>query len=142
MKKGFTLLELLVVIAIIAILASVGLGSYTRSQAKARDARRRSDLKEIQNAAEQYYAVNGSYPTNYTTELAEYFSDKQFPTQPSGGNYEIVSGSDADQYAICAELELGDGGNCDAAQLDPSSCSCTVGSDTNPCDYFCVWNLQ
>ena len=55
MKKGFTLIELLVVISIIGILVAVAVASYTGAQIKARDARRRSDMKAIQSTMEQYY---------------------------------------------------------------------------------------
>jgi len=61
-RFGFTLIELLVAIAIIGILASVGLGSYTSSQIKARDARRKADLGQIQKALEMYYNDKGKYP--------------------------------------------------------------------------------
>src|SRR3990167_5250220 len=63
-KNGFTLMELLVVISIIAILISIGLTSFSTAQKKARDSKRKSDIKEVQNALEQYYSVCGSlYPT-------------------------------------------------------------------------------
>lgn len=63
-KKGFTLLEMLVVIGIIAILVSLGIASYTTVQKKSRDARRKGDLKTIQNSLEQYYSICGyNYPT-------------------------------------------------------------------------------
>ncbi|QQG43927.1 MAG: prepilin-type N-terminal cleavage/methylation domain-containing protein [Candidatus Roizmanbacteria bacterium] len=58
LKKGFTLLELLVVIGIIAVLIGVGAVSYSTAQKKARDAKRRSDLKTVQNCMEQYYTTN------------------------------------------------------------------------------------
>lgn len=68
-SKGFTLIELLVVIAIIGILASLATYSYTDSQKKARDNRRKSDLVAIQKAlelAKQDTAGNYSYPRCYT----------------------------------------------------------------------------
>ena len=62
--RGFTLIELLVVIAIIGILASIILASLSTAQAKGRDARRVSDIKQIQLALELYYDANGTYPAN------------------------------------------------------------------------------
>ncbi len=61
-NKGFTLIELLVVVAIIGVLSSVVLTSLNSARAKARDARRMSDIKQIQNAIELYIADNGSAP--------------------------------------------------------------------------------
>lgn len=62
MKKAFTLIELLVVIAIIAILSSVVLASLNTARIKGRDARRVTDLKQLQSALEFYYDKNGTYP--------------------------------------------------------------------------------
>lgn len=60
--KGFTLIELLIVITIIAILAAIGLVSYTTFLKTARDNRRQSDLKLIQSALEQYHGDQKYYP--------------------------------------------------------------------------------
>jgi len=60
-KKGFTLIELLVVVSIISLLASVVLASLNTARAKARDARRLQDLKQIQLALELYKDKCGSY---------------------------------------------------------------------------------
>jgi type II secretion system protein G len=62
-QKGFTLIELLVVIAVIGILASVVLASLNSARGKGRDAKRLSDLKQVQTALELYYSTNGSYPS-------------------------------------------------------------------------------
>ncbi len=62
MVWGFTLIELLVVISIIGLLSSVVLTSVNSARAKARDARRITDLKEISKALEFYYDANNQYP--------------------------------------------------------------------------------
>lgn len=64
-SKGFTLIELLVVIAIIGVLASIVLASLNNARRKSRDARRITDIKQIQLALELYLDGFGAgqYPT-------------------------------------------------------------------------------
>jgi len=62
MKKGFTLVELLVVIAIIALLSTLSVVALNSARAKARDARRLSDIKQIRTALEMYFDSNMAYP--------------------------------------------------------------------------------
>ena len=61
-KKGFTLIELLVVIAIIGLLSSIVLVSMQGTRAKARDARRLQEIKQIQTALVLYYDRYEAYP--------------------------------------------------------------------------------
>lgn len=62
--RGFTLIELLVVIAIIGVLATVVLASLNTARRKSRDARRISDIKQLQLALELHFdgAGAGQYP--------------------------------------------------------------------------------
>ncbi len=60
--KGFTLIELLVVIAIIAILAAIAIPQYAKYRQSAFNAAALSDLKNVQTAAEAYFADHEVYP--------------------------------------------------------------------------------
>ena len=66
-SKGFSLVELLVVIAIIGILASIIYANLSSPQAKARDAHRMQDIKEIQKALGLYDTTHGRYPVQTAT---------------------------------------------------------------------------
>lgn len=122
--KGFTLLELLVVISIIAILITVGLTSFSTAQKKGRDAKRKSDIKEVQNALEQYYSVCGyNYPTpQYPVPSIPFFVSVNCPAPPISiipaipadprivtpyfcGPTPDVSNCTSTAYTICAMLE-------------------------------------
>ena len=58
--SGFTLIELLVVISIIGLLSSVVLASLNTARAKARDAKRIAEIRQLYTALESYYAQTGS----------------------------------------------------------------------------------
>lgn len=138
-QSGFTLLELLVVIAIIAILIALGTISYSTAQKKSRDAKRSSDLKEIQNALETYTAVNdqypgGTYPAGIDAATGEYFPSGNVPTDPKTGNAYTAVTYTTSVYCICATLEIVDTGNSDL--------TCDYGAAAADKDYFCVSSLQ
>jgi prepilin-type N-terminal cleavage/methylation domain-containing protein len=67
-KKGFTLVELLVVISIIGLLSTIAVVSLGGSRAKARDAKRLADMRQLMTALNLYQEVNGCLPiTNAST---------------------------------------------------------------------------
>lgn len=124
-RKGFTLIEILIVVAIIAILASVVLIGLGPTQEAGRDARRISDLQEIQNGLELWYNKCGIYPGTNTcvpgtagATWAAFSTDltgsglgiETVPTDPSSGrsyNYGYAAGNSA--YLLEAEMENGSG---------------------------------
>ncbi|MFA4834332.1 MAG: type II secretion system protein [Patescibacteria group bacterium] len=65
-QKGFTLIELLVVIAIIGLLSTLAVVALNNARQKSRDAKRVSDIKQIQTALELYYNDANAYPTALT----------------------------------------------------------------------------
>lgn len=88
-KKGFTLVELLVVIAIIGLLSTMAVVALNSARSKSRDARRISDVKQIQTALELYYNDHGGYPgvtanqISTSTGMATYMSVVPQPPSPN-----------------------------------------------------------
>jgi len=109
--KGFTLIELLVVIAIIGILSSVVLASLNSARKKGRDARRVSDLKQLQLALELYYDANPSigYPAALTAaNLVTPGFISVIPTDPGGSanpNYGYMQTGSGSGYYLGAIME-------------------------------------
>lgn len=140
-SQGFSLLELLVVISIIGILVSIGTVAFTTAQQKSRDSRRRSDVKAMQDAFEQYKADTGTYDT--CSAMASYDAGSGpimpggLPADPKNSGdyiYNTSTGCSADTYCVCAFLESGTG-NADA----PTAATCSYNSGG---PYYCLTNLQ
>lgn len=116
MKKlalGFTLIELLVVISLIGILATLVMANLNAGRGRARDAQRKSDLRQISTGLRLYYNDNGTYPpagffdalwglewTDGTTVYMSVLSKDPLPSQVY--KYELV---DSDNYILSACLE-------------------------------------
>ncbi len=92
--RGFTLIELLVVIGIIAVLTSIAVVALGSARRKARDAKRVSDVKAIQNALELFYQESNGYPTE---ALAVELGRGSFKALCSSG-FEAVCGGTVTEF--------------------------------------------
>lgn len=94
MKKGFTIIELLVVVSIIAVLTAVVLTQFSTVRARSRDAKRISDIAQMQLAIQQYFDRCNQYPSatgtgpNATLNLA---SNVGCPFDTSGNRITLGS---------------------------------------------------
>ena len=61
--KGFTIVELLVVIVVIGILAAITMVSYSGVTTKANLSANKANAASVMQAADAYFAENGTYPT-------------------------------------------------------------------------------
>src|SRR6185369_14455312 len=112
LRKGFTLVELLVVIAIIGILTAIITANFAGAKAKSRDAKRVSDLAQLQLALEQQFdkceayppspLSTASVPTGCAYPLSTFTST--IPTDYGIPYTYAVSGTNAD-YVLRAKLE-------------------------------------
>jgi len=111
--KGFTLVELLVVITIIGILSSIGLSTFTSAQIKSRDAKRKTQLKQLADAFEAYYNDHGGYPAEADIVWGAGFTDAngtvymvKLPADPTQGlAYSYLPAADFKSFQIYARLE-------------------------------------
>ncbi|MBI2028738.1 MAG: type II secretion system protein GspG [Candidatus Levybacteria bacterium] len=129
LERGFTLIELLIVIGIVGALVSavmIVLNPLTQIQ-KANDARRKSDLEQIQRALEVFYNDIGRYPSATNSKITDLSGSEvdwgdpwtpymsKLPEDPSSptNTYVYDSSSGEQSYRLYASLERAD---------DPQSC--------------------
>lgn len=151
-NKAFTLIELLVTISIIGILATLLVANFNSTRQRARDAQRKSDLRNIQTALRLYYNDCGEYPTGSgggllngcgtcdTPTDCEWDGEKPFSTDrqtymnviPQDPQYEVgvtfynYTNIDSDNYTLSACLENGSDDRCSNE---------VCGSDNKGCFY-------
>lgn len=144
-ERGFTLIEMLVVIGIIAVLLGTLTTYYTSAQKKARDAQRRSDIKQISTALESYRqdTSNSQYPaalpacdSALTNTGATVTYMKKTPCDPKDATPTTKYGYSPDNtnitFALCACLEnptVSDGActSCSGYTCASSKCAVVTG---------------
>ena len=108
-RFGFTMIEILVVVAIIALLTTIGIISYTATNRRARDGKRRADLEQIRSALVLYRTDNGEYPESLDWDtmapISTYISGTAIrdPLDSPYPPYDYTS--DSSTFTVCATLE-------------------------------------
>ena len=110
LQSGLTMTELLIVVAILAILFIMALLSWQTQTAKARDGKRKADLKRYSVVLEDYYNDNECYPTSTlldncgSTDLNPYLQSVLCDPR-TDDPYDYTVDPSCGWYAICTNLE-------------------------------------
>ena len=107
--SAFTYIELLIVIAIIGLMAGFFVTQYPATQKRARDSKRKSDIKQYQIAMEAYAnKKNGNYFEAPNDNLSSQCGALGLTNCPSDsvGNYGIYSNTTS--YVLWSTLEQKD----------------------------------
>lgn len=136
--RGFSLIELLVVIAIIGILSTFAMVNFMGVKQRARDAQRKSDLRQLQSAVELYKADQSTYPpaaqvvcgSPLKAGTATYMS--KVPCDPAGSSFynggAYFYSTTGTAYTIGACLENGNDTGTDITTTSPGgSGTCASG---------------
>lgn len=135
--QGISITELLIVVAVIAILMVVLLAAFKPSTqlAKARDARRKSDLQKLKNPLEDYYNDKKCYPDTLGKLKPDYIGE--VPVDPMTNKQYKIYTEGCDKYRIYAKLEFGSD-----QQIVQVGCGarCGPGGDNGTGDEMCAYN--
>lgn len=144
-------MELMIVIVILGVLVALGLASFTSSQRRSRDSRRKSDLRQTGLALETYIGDKGEYPRDQSGGIkgcgatilciwGEEWKDSNntvymatMPEDPSAGRTYCYD-SNGKQYQIYARLENGEDRDI-LSSIASSDCSGSSACGDGACNY-------
>ena len=113
-QAGFTLVELLIVISIIGVLSALLMANFIGVRQRAKDAQRKSDLRQIQSALELYKSDSDSstyassvpnascngFPSLVASDCSSTVYMRKVPLDPLGSDYKYIYNSSTDTYFL------------------------------------------
>lgn len=150
-KAAFTLIELMVVVSIIAILATLGISSYSTAIKKSRDARRKSDIQNIAQGLVLYRSDEAGYPASLDLLVSGKYMSAIPKDEQAGVDYKytpsgITSTNKIKTFALCTATALEfPKGNANSTSNTTLTNGTTVGqackntgTTGNTCLYYCA----
>lgn len=136
--KGFTLIELLIAISVIAVLSTIGLTTYSGIQRDARDQKRLSGLRLIEQSLEHIRNSTGKYPSGTNLEPSAVLALTNLmgtvPTDPIPGSvfkYSALPAGCNNLSSFCTDFILCARKEGAKNHPNPSGCSSLVCSSSD-----------
>jgi len=132
-EKGFTLIELMIVVAIIGILAAIAIPQFSSYRIRAFNSAAESDMRNIMNGEEAYYADNETY-VDVTKTGSATATTTTFGSLPgvklSKGVFGEVTGSGVSDFTAHTKHNSGDKTYVGSASAGITTSTSTAGSST------------
>lgn len=110
-NRGFTFIELLVSVTIMAVMMAVAIVSYSNTNLRSRDAKRKADMETIRSALEICRSNYGEYPADIYDSVTCTDTDatvtlQATPKDPKTLGVYTYSRPTTTTYTLSASLEL------------------------------------
>jgi general secretion pathway protein G len=137
-RSGFTLIELLVVIAIIGLLSTLAVVALNSARQRSRDAKRVSDIRQIQTALELGFSETSNYPVAATAVVLGDATHRVLCNVAAASTFQtslVAPGACGTVFmGLVPSNPTPDGAGYSYRSTDTSGAVCTIG----PCSSYCI----